>query len=78
LNSYNPGCEDPQCSNAINTEITSLIKNCKSSSMQSEQNGIKQLVRRLLQQNFEPSTQISLTSILEKEMQEGGFWGGRE
>lgn len=46
--------------------------------MQSEQNGIKQLVRRLLQQNFEPSTQISLTSILEKEMQEGGFWGGRE
>lgn len=30
LNSFNPMCEDPQCSNAINTEIVSFLKNCKS------------------------------------------------
>lgn len=30
FNSFNPKCEDPQCSNAINTEIVSFLKNCKS------------------------------------------------
>ena len=29
LNSFNPMCEDPQCSNAINTEIVIYLKQIK-------------------------------------------------
>jgi hypothetical protein len=62
--------EDPQCSNAINTEIVSFLKNIKSKHGKEYQSIIDRNVEKLCKQNFiQKDMRESLHSILEREME---------
>lgn len=75
LNSFNAMCEDPQCSNGINTEIISYLKQIKSKHSKQYQGVIDRAVDRLCKQNFQPKdVKESLYSILQRELEEEGHF----
>lgn len=74
LNSFNAMCEDPQCTNAINTEIISFLRQIKYKNSKEYQATVDRVVDRLCKQNFLPKdVKENLYSILEREMEEGFF-----
>lgn len=78
LNSFNPTCEDPQCSNAISTEIVSFLKNMVAISThypKQYQQAIGSKVEKLCKQNFQQKDMSqTLESILKDELEGGEFF----
>lgn len=60
IHSYNAMCEDPQCTNAINTEVLSFLSGIKISHSKTYKETVKRLVEQLTKQNFNVRMKESL------------------
>ena len=69
INSYNAMCEDPQCSNAINTEILSHLKEIKFKGSKEYEESVKKMVDQLSKQNFNQRLKENLETILQGELE---------
>lgn len=61
LNAFNAMCEDPQCTNAINTEMLSFLASIKVNTSREYKENVKRIADQLSKQNFNVRMKDNLT-----------------